>query len=158
MLTGPSPVHGSLSGVKRWTASFFRFAEVERESGQDPESGSLGVSWSRYRCGRSSAHLMSTGWSLLLMAAALWVRPRLLLGKQQNPSFKDSSFHLISDRASLSAHLFHQIAVELLGPPETHRSLAPGPPEAGVYIVHSNSYSSSTGSNRSSIQWPSHRI
>lgn len=58
----------------------------------------------------------------------------------------------------IQPHLSHQTAAEPPSPRGTHRIPGPGPLEAVVYIFHSSSYSSNTGSNRSSSQSPGRRI
>lgn len=57
-------------------------------------------------------------------------------------------------RTELSPHLSHQTATEPPSLQGTHKNPGPDCLEAEVYIFHSSSYSSNTGSNRSSSQSP----
>lgn len=58
----------------------------------------------------------------------------------------------------IQSHLSRQTAAEPPGPLGTRKIPGPGSLGAVVYICHSSSYSSNTGSNRSSSQWPGRRI
>lgn len=62
------------------------------------------------------------------------------------------------DRTELSSHLSHQTATEPPSLQGTHKNPGPDCLEAEVYIFHSSSYSSNTGSNRSSSQSPGRKL